>query len=191
MTRWRHLKRAASARPVPLQQEVGPLSEAYRMSLVVNGKKVEAEVAPGKTLLEFLREDLRLTGAKHGCGKGECGACTVLLDDEPVNACLILAVQAEGCSIRTIEGLEEKGNLHPVQQGFLEEGGVQCGFCTPGLILSGVALLEKNAHPSAGDIRHALEGNICRCTGYRKIVRSLERAAERMAEAEEAEPTKT
>jgi carbon-monoxide dehydrogenase small subunit len=150
------------------------------IQLTVNGEPVEAAVDPNRTLVQFLREDLELTGTKHGCGLGDCGACTVLLDGKPVNSCLVLAVQANGRSVLTIEGLAENGKLHPIQQAFVDKGAIQCGFCTPGMILSAKALLDTNTKPSEIEIRTAISGNLCRCTGYQKIVQAIQAAAETM-----------
>jgi aerobic carbon-monoxide dehydrogenase small subunit len=148
------------------------------IQLTINGQTVEAAVEPNRTLLQFLREDLGLTGTKHGCGLGDCGACTVILDGRPVNSCLVLAIQANGREVVTIEGLAENGKLHPIQQAFVDKGAIQCGFCTPGMILSAKALLDANPKPSQQDIRMALSGNLCRCTGYQKIVEAVGEAAE-------------
>jgi aerobic carbon-monoxide dehydrogenase small subunit len=145
--------------------------------LTVNSEPVEIAVGPNRTLLELLREDLGLTGTKHGCGLGDCGACTVILDGKPVNACLVLALQANGREVLTIEGLAENGHLHPLQQAFVDKGAIQCGFCTPGMVLSAKALLDDNPRPTEGEIRTALSGNLCRCTGYQKIVEAIEDAA--------------
>ncbi len=153
-----------------------------RLNLRVNGRSEELLIEPNKTLLQVLREDLGLTGAKHGCGVGDCGSCTVLLDGEPVNSCLVLALQAEGREIVTIEGLAQDGELHPVQDAFIDHGAIQCGFCSPGMILTGKALLDVNPNPDRQEIRRAISGNLCRCTGYQKIVEALEDAAGRMAE---------
>ncbi|MBM4325852.1 MAG: (2Fe-2S)-binding protein [Deltaproteobacteria bacterium] len=150
------------------------------IQLTVNGEPVEAAVDANRTLLQFLREDLELTGAKHGCGLGDCGACTVILDGKPVNSCLVLAVQANGRSVLTIEGLAENGKLHPIQQAFVDKGAIQCGFCTPGMILSAKALLDTNTKPTEIEIRTAISGNLCRCTGYQKIVQAIQDAAEAM-----------
>jgi carbon-monoxide dehydrogenase small subunit len=150
------------------------------ISLTVNGNKEERLVNANQTLLQFLRDDLGLTGAKHGCGEGECGACTVILNGEPVNACLVLAAQADNSEIRTIEGLANGEELHPVQDAFIEMGAIQCGFCSPGMILSAVNLLEKDSRPNREQIRTALSGNLCRCTGYQKIVDAVELAGKRM-----------
>ncbi len=151
-----------------------------QIRLRINGHAHELEVKPWATLLDTLREDLGLTGTKEGCGQGECGACTVLMDGKPVNACLILAMEAEGKEIVTIEGLGSGDELHPIQQAFVDKGGMQCGFCTPGMILSAKALLDENPDPTDEEIRKGLEGNFCRCTGYTKIIESIRVAAERM-----------
>ena len=152
-----------------------------RIRFKLNGREVEAEVEPNTLLLNLLRERFHLTGAKYGCGIGECGACTVLLDGEPILSCLTLAVEVDGREITTIEGLAEDGELHPLQRAFLEEGAVQCGFCTPGMILTAKALLDENPNPSEEEIREYLKGNLCRCTGYVNIVKAVKRAAEEMA----------
>jgi carbon-monoxide dehydrogenase small subunit len=133
-----------------------------------------------------LREDLGLTGTKHGCGLGDCGACTVILDGKAVNSCLVLAIQANGSEVLTIEGLAEKGKLHPLQQAFVDKGAIQCGFCTPGMILSAKALLEEKPNPTELEIRTALSGNLCRCTGYQKIVEAIDDAAKVMSGREES-----
>jgi carbon-monoxide dehydrogenase small subunit len=145
--------------------------------MTVNGESVETAVEPNRTLAQFLREDLGLTGTKHGCGLGDCGACTVILDGRAVNSCLVLAVQANGREVLTIEGLAENGRLHPVQQAFVNEGAIQCGFCSPGMILSAKALLDSNPSPTESEIRTAISGNLCRCTGYQKIVEAIQAAA--------------
>ena len=150
------------------------------IELKVNGESVEAAVDPNRTLLQLLREDLGLTGAKHGCGLGDCGACTVILDGQPVNSCLVLAVQANGREVQTIEGLAGNGKLHPIQRAFVDEGAIQCGYCTPGMILSAKALLDENPRPSESEIRTAISGNLCRCTGYQKIVEAIRTASETM-----------
>jgi carbon-monoxide dehydrogenase small subunit len=147
------------------------------IQLTVNGESVEAAVEPNQTLVQFLREDLGLTGVKHGCGLGDCGACTVILNGKPVNSCLVLAVQAAGGEVLTIEGLAENGVLHPIQQSFVDHGAIQCGFCTPGMILSAKALLDANPKPTEVEIRTAISGNLCRCTGYQKIVQAIQEAA--------------
>ena len=149
------------------------------ITLNVNNREYDLVIPVNLTLTQVLRENLKLTGTKQGCAVGDCGACTVLMDGEPVNSCLILAVEAEGYRIQTIEGLAEEGKLHPVQEAFIEKGGIQCGFCSPGMILTAKALLDKNPKPSEAEIREALSGNLCRCTGYQKIVESVQEAAER------------
>jgi len=154
-----------------------------RIKLHVNGRAVSCDVDPSMRLLDLLREELHLTGTKEGCGEGECGACTVLLDGQPVNSCLLLAPQADGKTVLTVEGLSSGQTLHPVQQAFVDKGAVQCGFCTPGFILSAVALLEANPSPSDEEILTALEGNLCRCTGYTKIVEAVRYAAALKREA--------
>ncbi len=148
------------------------------IQLTINGQPVEASVSPNQTLVQFLRDDMGLTGTKHGCGLGDCGACTVLLDGKAVNSCLVLAVQADGCQILTIEGLAENGKLHPLQQAFVDKGAIQCGFCTPGMILSAKALLDEKPNPTELEIMTAISGNLCRCTGYQKIVEAIGEAAE-------------
>jgi len=158
------------------------------IQLRVNGADHELLVAPARTLLEVLREDLGLTGAKEGCGVGGCGTCTVLFDRQPVRACLTLACEAQGVEILTIEGLAEtwpdraEGELHPIQEAFVAHHGIQCGFCSPGMILTAKALLEEIPAPSEPEVRHALSGQVCRCTGYTKIVESVLAAAERLQE---------
>jgi carbon-monoxide dehydrogenase small subunit len=151
-----------------------------KIQCTVNGKRVERDIEADLRLLDFLRDTLELTGTKEGCGEGECGACTVLLDGEAVNSCLVLAVQADGCEIVTIEGLSHGKDLHPIQQAYVDSGAVQCGFCTPGFIMATYALLRENPSPSEEDIFSALEGNLCRCTGYGKIVEAVKLAAARM-----------
>lgn len=153
---------------------------AQTIELTVNGKKEALAVEPHLTLLEVLRDSLNLTGTKEGCSTGHCGACTVLVNGEPVSSCLLLAVEADGQAVTTVEGLASNGNLHPVQAAFIEKGGLQCGFCTSGMMLATVALLAHNAQPSEQEIRMALAGNLCRCTGYTKIVEAVQRAAEEM-----------
>jgi carbon-monoxide dehydrogenase small subunit len=147
----------------------------YPVDIKVNGTPFEVYVSPQRTLAEMLRDDLDLLGVKQGCGEGECGACTVLLDGMPVSSCLVLAVEATGCEITTIEGVANAEGLHPLQQSFVEHGGVQCGFCTPGMILSAKALLDKKPDPSEYEIRRAISGNLCRCSGYQKIVDAVSR----------------
>jgi aerobic carbon-monoxide dehydrogenase small subunit len=147
----------------------------------VNGRDQEAEVEPRLLLVHFVREVLALTGTHVGCDTTNCGACTVLLDGRPVKSCTIFAVQVDGRQIRTIEGVADNGKLHPLQEGFKEEHGLQCGFCTPGMIMSALALLEKNPHPSEPEIRWGISGNLCRCTGYQNIVKAVQYAANKMA----------
>jgi carbon-monoxide dehydrogenase small subunit len=147
------------------------------MIIKVNGQQREIMVAPWRTLIDVLRYDLGLTGVKEGCGKGNCGSCTVLLDGEPVNSCLVLIGEVEGKEITTIESLAQGNELHPLQQAFIEEGAVQCGFCTPGVILNAKALLDSNSHPTEGEVRNTIAGNLCRCTGYDKIVRAILKVA--------------
>jgi aerobic-type carbon monoxide dehydrogenase small subunit (CoxS/CutS family) len=154
-----------------------------RLGMRVNGEEVEALFAPYKTLLEVLREDLNLTGTKHGCELGECGACAVLVDGEPQLSCLVLAVECEGRSIETVEGLARGVELHPLQAAFADLGGAQCGYCTPGILMTAKALLEKEPNPSRERIKEAISGNLCRCTGYQQIYESIEEAAQRMRDA--------
>lgn len=144
----------------------------------VNGSPLEVTVEPGETLLEMIRNRLGLTGAKRGCEVGECGACTVLVNDEPIASCLYLACWADGKEILTIEGLAPEGKLSPLQQSFIDEGAVQCGFCTPGMILAAHALLKENPNPTEEEIKRGLAGNLCRCTGYRNIIRAVVKAAQ-------------
>lgn len=151
-----------------------------QLEITVNGKHLERKVDGDQRLIDFLREELGFTGVKEGCGVGECGACTVLIDGESVLSCLTRVAQVDGKEVLTVEGLAEGEDLHPVQQAFVETGGVQCGFCTPGFIMVAVELLERNPDPSREEIREWIEGNICRCTGYVKIVDAIELAAERM-----------
>jgi aerobic carbon-monoxide dehydrogenase small subunit len=151
-----------------------------QVHLTVNGKEYQVSVAPSRTLLEVIREDLGLTGTKEGCGLGECGACTVIIDQKTVNSCLVLAAEADGKMITTIEGLANGSQLHPIQQAFVDNGGFQCGFCTPGMILSTKALLDENPDPTDEDIRKGISGNFCRCTGYVKIFASIKAAARAM-----------
>ena len=152
----------------------------------VNGRDREAEIEPRLLLVHFIRDVLRLTGTHVGCDTTNCGACTVILDGRPVKSCTVFAVQAEGREIRTIEGVASNGRLHPLQEGFKEEHGLQCGFCTPGMILSACALLEKNPHPSEEEIRWGISGNLCRCTGYQNIVKAVQYAANKMSEEKHA-----
>jgi aerobic-type carbon monoxide dehydrogenase small subunit (CoxS/CutS family) len=154
--------------------------ERIVLTLVVNGERAQLLVPVHKTLLEVLREDMQLTGTKHGCELGECGTCTVLIDGRPELSCLVLPVQIEGRSVTTVEGMAGGSELHPLQQAFVELGAAQCGYCTPGILLSAKSLLEANRRPSRDDIREALAGNLCRCTGYAKIVDAVELAGKRM-----------
>ena len=151
--------------------------EKARIRLTVNGEPAEALFSPYKTLLEVLREDLALTGTKHGCELGECGACTVLLDGEPVLSCLVLGLECEGRAVQTIEGLARGPELHPLQAAFADFGGSQCGYCSPGVIMTAKALLEHNPNPTRQQIKEATAGNLCRCTGYNQIVEAIEDAA--------------
>jgi carbon-monoxide dehydrogenase small subunit len=151
------------------------------LCLSVNGEARELLVKPYSTLLEVLREDLRLTGTKHGCEAGECGACTVLVDGVPKLSCVVLPAQVEGAEVTTIEGVADGSTLHPVQKAFLDAGAVQCGYCTPGMVLTAKALLDHNPEPSRGEIKDALAGNLCRCTGYASIVEAVEQAGKAMA----------
>jgi len=147
------------------------------IKLTLNGTLTSREVEDNRLLIEFLREDLKLTGTKESCGVGVCGACTVLLDGKPVSSCLALAVHADGCAVTTIEGIAESDRLHPLQEAFLAHGGFQCGICTPGQILAAKALLDANPHPTRAEIQHWMMGNLCRCTGYYKIIESIAAAA--------------
>jgi aerobic-type carbon monoxide dehydrogenase small subunit (CoxS/CutS family) len=147
------------------------------MTLTVNGTSYEVAIEPQQSLLQLLREELHLTGTKEGCSEGECGACTVLLDGKTVDSCLIFALEAQGQEVTTIEGLAQGDQLHPVQKAFAEYGAVQCGFCTPGMILAAKALLDSNPHPTELEIRQGISGNLCRCTGYVKIVEAIQAAA--------------
>ena len=155
---------------------------SVRMKLLVNGEEREVLFAGYKTLLEVLREELALTGTKHGCELGECGACTVLLDGEPVLSCLVLGLECEGRSVQTIEGLARGPQLHPLQASFADFGGSQCGYCTPGVVMTAKALLDRNPHPTKQEIKEATAGNLCRCTGYQQIVEAIEDAAAQLRE---------
>jgi carbon-monoxide dehydrogenase small subunit len=150
---------------------------AETVTMTVNGRTSEHQVEPRRLLVHHLRDELRLTGTHVGCDTSSCGACTAIVDGKAVKTCTMLAVQADGADITTIEGLADNGTLHPLQEAFREEHGLQCGFCTPGMIMTAVDLLERNDKPSEAEIRHALEGNYCRCTGYHNIVRAVQRAA--------------
>lgn len=146
--------------------------------LMVNGEEREVRVEPRQTLLDTLRNDLGLTGTKEGCGSGNCGTCTVLLNGKAVSSCIVLTVEVEGQEIITIEGLAQAGKIHPLQKAFIEEGAIQCGFCTTGMILTAKAFLDTNPHPTEAQVRQAIAGNLCRCTGYDKIVRAILKVAE-------------
>jgi carbon-monoxide dehydrogenase small subunit len=152
----------------------------HDFQLTVNGASHRVQVESRLLLVHLLRENLRLTGTHIGCDTTHCGACTVLLDGEPVKSCTVLAVQAEGSEITTVEGLEQNGKLHPVQEAFWEKHGLQCGYCTPGMMLTGCALLARDKNPSEAQIREAISGNLCRCTGYSNIVKAIQSAAERL-----------
>lgn len=155
-----------------------------QVTLNINGEEIKITSLPNRTLLDVLREDLGLTGAKDACGgEGECGACTVLLDGKPVNSCMVFIGQVNGSQVETIEGLAKNGELHPLQRVFVEAGAVQCGYCTPGMILATKALLEHNPDPTENEIREALSGNLCRCTGYIKIVEAVRLAAKELSHA--------
>jgi carbon-monoxide dehydrogenase small subunit len=152
----------------------------HTIKLAVNGENYEIQVEPYASLLDTLRDNLLLTGTKKGCDEGDCGACTVIMDGKTVTSCLVLAVDANGRDLVTVEGLAQGGRLHPVQRAFVEQGGVQCGFCTPGLIMSLVGLLQEDPNPTEEDVRYAIGGNLCRCTGYSKVVKAALSAAETM-----------
>jgi carbon-monoxide dehydrogenase small subunit len=147
------------------------------LKFILNGKETITKTRTNRRLMDLLRIDLGLTGTKEGCGIGECGGCTVLVDGKPVNSCIVLAAQIDGCEVLTIEGLAESGNLHPLQEKFLQHGAVQCGFCTPGMIMTAYALLNENPDPTPDEIREAIAGNLCRCTGYNQIVQAIHHAA--------------
>jgi carbon-monoxide dehydrogenase small subunit len=152
----------------------------HQIRVTVNGKQHQHDVEPRLLLVHYIRETLDLTGTHVGCDTSQCGACTIIMDGQAVKSCTILAVQADGSQIMTIEGLAPQGQLHPIQQGFWEKHGLQCGFCTPGMIMTAYDLLQNNPAPTEKEIRHSLEGNLCRCTGYENIVRAIEWAAEQM-----------
>ncbi|MBW2093855.1 MAG: (2Fe-2S)-binding protein [Deltaproteobacteria bacterium] len=147
------------------------------IKLTVNNQEYDLDVEPNLTLLDLLRDRLKLTGTKKGCDEGDCGACTVIMDGRPISSCLVLAVQANGKEILTIEGMETAEGMHPIQQAFIKKGAIQCGYCTPGMILSAKALLDRDPHPNEEEIRAAISGNLCRCTGYQKIVEAIEEAS--------------
>jgi len=148
------------------------------LDLTINGERVEVQIEPGTTLQQLLHDTLGMTGTKEGCGAGLCGCCTVMVDDMAVKSCLILALQVRGRSVKTIEGLAQEEVLDPVQEAFIENGAIQCGYCSAGMIMSSKALLQENTHPSESQVRHALSGNLCRCTGYHKIVKAVLSAGE-------------
>ena len=154
------------------------MSKKIHVTTTVNGEPAEFLCEPRQSLLEVLRDNVRLTGAKEGCNNGNCGACTVLFNGAPVNSCIVLAVEAEGASIETVEGLAKLGHLHPIQQCFLEGAALQCGICTPGFLVAAKALLDRNPNPTEHEIRFNLANNLCRCTGYDKIVKAVQSAAE-------------
>jgi xanthine dehydrogenase YagT iron-sulfur-binding subunit len=174
--------RVLGKEPRSIQSGPGEMEvfSSKKIALTVNGKKVGFETEPGETLLQVLRDRLRLTGTKRTCNRGECGGCTVLLDGKPVYSCHILAIQAEGKDILTIEGLASGDKLHPVQQAFIDKDSYQCGFCTPGFIMSSVALLDKNKQPSLDEIKAGLSGNLCRCGNYQKIHAAVAAASDAM-----------
>lgn len=149
----------------------------HRITIMINGEAEVVDVPSNMTLMKMLREKMALTGTKNGCSAGECGACTVILNGEPVNSCMVLAAECDGSEVVTVEGLAKDGKLDPVQEAIVDTGGVQCGFCTPGILISARTLLDRNANPSEGDIREALAGNLCRCTGYVRIIEAVKQAA--------------
>ena len=154
----------------------------HHINVTINGKAYEADVESRLLLVHFLRENLSMTGTHIGCDTTSCGACTVQLNGKPVKSCTVLAVQADGMEVKTVEGLAQNGKLHPIQEGFHEKHGLQCGFCTPGMMMTSSALLEQNPHPTEDEIRRAISGNLCRCTGYMNIVKAVQYAADKMAE---------
>jgi len=154
----------------------------HHIKVTINGKAYEADVESRLLLVHFLRENLNMTGTHIGCDTTSCGACTLILNSKPVKSCTVLAVQADGAEIRTVEGLAQDGKLHPIQEGFHEKHGLQCGYCTPGMMMTSMALLEQNPHPTEDEIRQGISGNLCRCTGYMNIVKAVQYAAEKMAE---------
>jgi aerobic carbon-monoxide dehydrogenase small subunit len=158
------------------------------ISVTVNGRRYQSEVEPRLLLVHYLRDVLDLTGTHIGCNTSQCGACVVMLNGEAVKSCTVLAVQADGAEVTTIEGLAPEGELHPIQNGFWEKHGLQCGFCTPGMIMASYQLLKNNPNPSEAEIRKGLEGNICRCTGYQNIVKAVQHAAEEMRTASTSQP---
>ena len=161
----------------PLTPERRPRKNVMSLRFTINGVDREVEAHPMRRLLDVLREDLRLTGTKEGCGEGECGACSVIVDGEVINSCLVPACQVQGSSIITVEGLARDGRLDPLQRAFLECGGAQCGICTPGMLIAARALLDVNVRPTRDEIKEAIAGNLCRCTGYTRIIEAIEQAA--------------
>ncbi len=168
---------------------MGEKTEKTILRMSVNGRPVEAAVRPNWTLLRVLREELRLTGTKKGCEQGDCGACTVIMDGKAVNACLVLALQAESKEIETIEGLGTADDLHPLQKSFIEQGAVQCGFCTAGMLMSAEALLRQNKRPNHEEIKVGISGNLCRCTGYAKIIKAIESVSQKTSKNIGVRPT--
>jgi carbon-monoxide dehydrogenase small subunit len=164
------------------------MAGAVKLRIKLNGTWREVETRPDRTLLDLIREDLGLTGTKRGCEEGECGACTVIMNGKAVASCLLPALKADGAEILTVEGMAQGGRLHPLQQAFWEEGAVQCGYCTPGMLLSAKALLDENPDPQVEEMKMAISGNLCRCTGYSKIIRAIQRAAEKMIKKSGQEP---
>ncbi len=158
------------------------MAAELKIRLKINGEEREAEVEPRLLLVHLIRETLGLTGTHIGCDTSNCGACTILLDGKPIKSCTIFAVQADGREVLTVEGLAKDGELHPIQEGFWQEHGLQCGFCTPGMLMTGYDLLQRNVNPSEDEIRQAISGNLCRCTGYVNIVKSVEYAARKLQE---------
>ncbi len=156
-----------------------------KTSFILNGKKIEIDAPPDRRVVDLLREDFNLTGTKEGCGEGECGVCTILVDGESRLSCLMLTPQLEGRKVTTIEGVAPGEELHPIQRAFVEFGAVQCGFCTPGMVLTAIHLLQRNSNPSRAEIREGISGNLCRCTGYQKIVDAVEEAARKMRQGSE------
>jgi carbon-monoxide dehydrogenase small subunit len=173
-----------ASRLSPTQPPQAPPLRYAHLALTVNGEAVEVAFAPYKTLLEVLREDLNLCGTKHGCELGECGACAVLVNGQPVLSCLMLGVECDGIEVTTVEGLVTDGRLHPLQDTFADLGAAQCGYCTPGFLVTAKALLDEHPHPTRDQIRDALSGNLCRCTGYQQIFEAVEAAIGRSAEAD-------
>jgi len=170
---------------VPTRSKIPAESQkSAHIRITLNGEPTDLSFAPYKTLLEVLREDLGHTGTKHGCELGECGACAVLLDGKAVLSCLVLAVDCDGSDVTTVEGLAADGQLHPLQEAFADHGGSQCGYCTPGMLVTAKALLDQNPHPSRDQIREALSGNLCRCTGYLQIFDAVEAAIAKIGEAQ-------